>query len=1056
MTPKIFISYQRDSQTIAGDVYEHLKTAGFDVWQDVHNIRHTARWSVEIDHALHDCDRLLLLLTPKSMLSDEVFNEWFFFYNQRKPIHCLMVEQCQPHYQLVPFQYLVWMDADKRDWKRLANELQTPFEWPSVARREKVINSPHAPERTMPEALRALHDAILSDTGAVALTDKQLDDIAKHKPADLTEYRLGRIAEWSQPRYQLDNRFVALTLLIDQGEDAQGVRWASPPENRRYDDLRELLAEHKDSPALVLLGAPGSGKSTLLRRLQLDEAADRLRADAGKTITFFVPLNTYRADSGGALPAPRPWLNAEWKRKYPDLPSLDDLLNAGRVVLLLDALNEMPHKSSADYHERVEAWRLFLVDVISMGNRAVFSCRSLDYSIFLSSKDLRVPQIVVQPMNAEQVREFLDVYTPAHAATIWRELHGSPQFDLFRTPFFLKLLVDLVDAAQRISQGTAGLFTGFVRQALMREISGGSQLLAPNGLLDEHDHRKLNQAKWRTPYELPERGALMPSLTQLAFTMQTRGLQTEGAQVRVDYDEACDLIGHNRGADILKAGTSLNVLDEDIARDEITFFHQLLQEFFAARQLAAHPNHALVRVEWRADEVTPSLAETLAQIADSDPLPPPSHTGWEETTILAAAMCDDPDVFVRALLDHNVPLAGRCAAAAEVTITAKTKRAVQDALIARTQDDSADLRARISAGLALGDLGDPRFERRNGPHGDYLLPPLVTIPAGTYLIGDDNGNHDNQKPQHPVTLESFQIGVFPVTNAEYALFLAAGGYDDERWWETDEARAWRRGEGTAEGSRKAWRDNRATLQSWTDEFIRGLATQGRVTSQQADDYITSKYWSDERFESWLEERFPDGRHTQPLYWDDTTFNNPAQPVVGICWHEARAYCAWITANLTSQSLLHTMGWGNIFRLSTEAEWEAAARGLPRDDQSPRSYAYGQTFDVIKGNTFESHIRRTTSVGIYSGGATPDGIYDLVGNVWEWTSTSYDQEYFPYPYRLDDGREMHSNVGRRVMRGGSWEHDQSLARAAFRPFHHPNPRNDNVGFRLVLARPISAL
>ena len=75
---------------------------------------------------------------------------------------------------------------------------------------------------------------------------------------------------------------------------------------------------------------------------------------------------------------------------------------------------------------------------------------------------------------------------------------------------------------------------------------------------------------------------------------------------------------------------------------------------------------------------------------------------------------------------------------------------------------------------------------------------------------------------------------FPVTNAEWNLFMQAGGYEDERWWDTEEAQAWRRGEGTAEGAKQQWRENRKTFQDNFDS-IRQLHQQGRITSKQADD-----------------------------------------------------------------------------------------------------------------------------------------------------------------------------------------------------------------------------
>ena len=151
---------------------------------------------------------------------------------------------------------------------------------------------------------------MLSDEGeAVTLTPSEALELARHKPVNWREYRLGPIAEWSQPRYRLDGRFVGLTLLIDQGEEAVQGRWAAREE--QYEDLGEPLSG-TDEPAIVVLGPPGGGKSTLLRRLELDTAIAGLRGEAGsdERITFFISLNTYKPDEPGqALPSPTKWLN---------------------------------------------------------------------------------------------------------------------------------------------------------------------------------------------------------------------------------------------------------------------------------------------------------------------------------------------------------------------------------------------------------------------------------------------------------------------------------------------------------------------------------------------------------------------------------------------------------------------------------------------------------------------------------------------------------------------------------------------------------------------------
>jgi formylglycine-generating enzyme required for sulfatase activity len=793
-------------------------------------------------------------------------------------------------------------------------------------------------------------------------------------------------------------------------------------------------------PAVVVLGPPGSGKSTLLRHYELDCARTALAGQAGDDLcttplTFFVSLADYKPSSANApLPLPQDWLAAQWaahcQARALDLPEFDVLLRQRRLTLLLDALNEIPATGT----EPVQRWKEFLrqVERHYAGTRVVFSCRHLDYSVTLSSKELPVPQVRIEPLSDAQVQEFVTLYCPEHGATLWQNLAGTPQLEVLRSPYYLKLLVAQTTTGD-IPAGRAALFTGFVWQALQREVAGDNALWQAGALLHARDVQRLIQGRdWRTPFELPERGILVPKLSELAFQMQTQRAVNEAAQVRVTYDEALTMLDHERAEDILKGGEALGVLDE--GRDEVLYVHQLLQEYFAARHLARAPQAALVQQEWRADRVVPSLQATLHDLADADPLPPLPSTGWEETTLLAAAMARDPDRFVTALMPQNLALAGRCAAQPEVSISETLKDKVRWALVERTQDTNADLWARIAAGLALGEMGDPRFERRQGPYGAYLLPPLIAIPGGIYRIGSDEGLYENEAPVHSIELTPFAIAQFPVTNAEWALFMQAGGYEEERWWETEEARAWRR-EGTAEGARQQWREYRKSIQDNFDS-IRQRYQQGRITSKQADDWEAFARMSDDEFERLLAEGYPPGRQIQPAYWHDDAFNSLAQPVVGICWFEARAYCAWLSAQT-----------GQTFRLPTEAEWEAAVRGI-----QCRRYAFGDDFDAARGNTFETHVRRTTPIGVFPGGETPEGLVDMTGNTWDWTSSLYT----PYPYDAADGREAPSPPGAgRVVRGGSWCLVQDYARASFRDDLAdlaPGLRYSYLGLRVVRSSP----
>jgi len=852
----------------------------------------------------------------------------------------------------------------------------------------------------------------------------------------LDRYRQTLLRELSA-RPQVDTRFVRLRLL-DMVRSEHALQFHERAKD--YNDLREVLAEIPER-AMVLLGTPGCGKSTLLLRLQLEDTRERL-AEESDRVSLFVSLGAYPLDRNPARDAPRPldWLQAQWLRQAPGLPDLEALLGEGRVLLLLDALNEMPHRDPEDFRERVEQWRRFLRDDFPPGNRAVFSCRSLDYSEMLSVKDdVDVRQVRVQPLTPPQIEEFLRLYAPVHAERAWIEIQGNQRLlELYSTPYFLRLLSEQLAYDPRVASERAALFTGFVRRALEREISGGNPLFVRDGVLHARDRERIAGREWCDAHDLPRRGPLIPRLQALAYAMQERFGSSDGKQVMVRFEQALAHLDHARAEELLKAGTDIAVLDEDRRTDQVRFFHQLLQEYFAARQLAAHPAPAaeLARSEWRADRIQPSLADRLATLQDFEPLPPPDPTGWEETTVLAATMAADPDAFARGLADANLVLAARCVTALRATDRAKSKTValLRSRLAERSRDPAADLRARIAAGQALGELGDPRFKRCRGPHGDYLGPPLVAIEAGTYPVGSDEGLYADEAPTHAVPIEAFAIGRFPVTNAEWRLFMAAGGYQDECWWRTEAARRWQRGEESADGPRQQARGVRQTVRdnpAWIDELL----TAGQITSTQARNF---KQWyletSDGEFEALLDRSLPSGVQTQPQWWHDPEYNHPAHPVVGVCWHEARAYCAWLSAQT-----------GEAYRLPSEVEWEAAARG-----RAGRRYAWEGDFDPARCNSFESHARGTTPVGVFPAGDTPQGIADMSGNVWEWTGSLYR----PYPYGADDGREnAEDGDGRRVVRGGSWRFGRGFARCASRNGSPPGSRDGNLGFRVLCVSPI---
>jgi len=163
------------------------------------------------------------------------------------------------------------------------------------------------------------------------------------------------------------------------------------------------------------------------------------------------------------------------------------------------------------------------------------------------------------------------------------------------------------------------------------------------------------------------------------------------------------------------------------------------------------------------------------------------------------------------------------------------------------------------------------------------------------------------------------------------------------------------------------------------------------------------------------------------YDEDRKFSGDDHPVVGISWYAARSYCLWL-------SLLESKGeTTDLYRLPTESEWEWAAAGKDK-----REYPWGSAQPTPKrANYRENNIGATTPVGSYLEGATPEGLYDMAGNVWEWMGNWYENWY------------DHSTKRARALRGGSWFNNSVNLRCSVRNINlNPVLRYDGIGFRVV--------
>lgn len=189
-----------------------------------------------------------------------------------------------------------------------------------------------------------------------------------------------------------------------------------------------------------------------------------------------------------------------------------------------------------------------------------------------------------------------------------------------------------------------------------------------------------------------------------------------------------------------------------------------------------------------------------------------------------------------------------------------------------------------------------------------------------------------------------------------------------------------------------------------------------------------------------EDGFKDPRWWKGLFFDQSKFHGEQafqvsnHPRERVSWYDAIAFCRWLSFRLGGGYDINNVADWRV-RLPTDYEWEKAARG-----KDGLLFPYGNEFDKNKCNTREADIDHTTPVDRYPHGASPYGVYDLSGNVWEWCLTNWSRPAF-LAYKEDL-----TTSARRVLRGGSWSHNRFSVRTVYR-FYAPHERLNFCGFRI---------
>ena len=768
------------------------------------------------------------------------------------------------------------------------------------------------------------------------------------------------------------------------------------PPQKFADAVEEIQRIRRESGRAVLLGDPGGGKTTILWKLA-DGLVETALADADAPIPVLVRLGLWTTPD-----QPLPEFIAEELAESGKLDRyLDALLANGRVALLLDGLNELPVAERPDKFRQI---REFIKDHRNL--LAVVSCRKEDYAPN-TDFDLGFDRIIINPLDSIGIRDFVARYLENRGETLFWALAGEG-VRRYYDDFMRKVGPQHEKVFWVEDQLTSGLkwtYDWDDKNEHSRWPEWISQREAPASLM----------VLARNPYmlwmltrvyaeqgELPEnRGDLfrkfvkdllereqIPAADQASLTdgLAKVAFEMQSQSVPVGQDASFGESVESNARTALSKEAVSAILDE-----------QSLKLAGSASLLSLGDQvrftHQLLQEYFAAKFMDGEIRAGRLKATDIW-----RHenwwkrTNWEEAAMLLAGLYrDDCSNVVEWIAEANPEVAAQCVVRSGAALAETTRERLREDWKKRLTDLKRDPEplARAAIGRALGLTG---WDNRKGvgvvERSGLLLPDIdwVEIPEGEFQYGDKS-EEDNQ-PQK-IWLPKFWISRFPVTCRQFQTFLDdPEGFNDPRW------------------------------------------------------FMGMKASEDER--RMEEQRFQFANH----------------PRETVNWYQAMAFCRWLSWRLDrvssprvskglvadDKALAYARGSDTgAIRLPTEFEWEKAARGT-----DGRLYPYKGKYDPKKSNVHETGIGQPNAVGIFPNSASPYGVEELSGNVWEWCLSDYSDP------KLDPSQE---DLGKkdcyRVLRGGSWFVSRLSARAVYRADLLAALRDYDTGFRVVAARPPSS-
>lgn len=789
-----------------------------------------------------------------------------------------------------------------------------------------------------------------------------------------------KTASEAEARLNLGAVYTALlTLTSERDELAQQLEELAPVlggvEGRRFSPLEQLNRYNR----FVLLGDPGSGKSTFVNFVAMCLAGEALKhKDANlAALTAPLPVDEDRSREKDEKPKPQPWEHGallpirvilrdfaarglppsgapasaktlwdfivseleNWALREFEKPLAQELLQKGGL-LLLDGLDEVPDADQrrAQIKQAIEGFAASFPKCRILVTSRTYAYQKQDWRLngFTES--------VLAPFSKGQIRNFVERWY-AHIGLLRRmnaeDAQGRGEL-LKRAIFNSDRLLGLAERPLLLTlMASLHAWRGGTLPEKREELYADAVDLlldwweSPKAVRDARGELVVRQPSL-TEWLKVDRQKMRALLEELAFKAHASQSKLTGTADIAEGDLVSGLMRLSQNPEVnprqlvdylsLRAGL---LIPRGVG--VFTFPHRTFQEYLAACYLTDH-----------------DYPEQVAELACAD------FNRWREVALLAGAkaargtasaiwalvdaLCyadpapDSPEKYQWGahLAGQALVESGSLNHVSERNLPKQQR--VQTWLVQILETGCLPALERARAGDTLASLGDPRLEVLTCEQMAFCH-----IPAGEFLFGEG-------KNQKKIKLAEYWIGKYPVTNAQFAQFVAAGGYQNPAYW---------------------------------------------------SEAIKEKSWTKAGFKS----QYENTAQTAPVKYGEP-FSLSNHPVVGITWYEALAFGHW----LTEQSTLNSNQWTvntseSVFReqlkagklkvdLPSEEEWEKAARGT-----DGRTYPWQGEFDPNKANTIETGVSSTTTVGAFPGGQSPSGLLDASGNVWEWTASPYDQSTY---------------------------------------------------------------